>query len=365
MQLEFFPSPTLTLYLARLFITRVLGVLVMLVLVLQMLDLLSESGNILEYHGNGQAQLWTYVTLRTPQLIARFLPYSVLLATILTLFTLNQNSEVISMKAAGLSAHQVLAPLILTAVAVAVVSFTFNERVVTRASATLKVWQDAGYGPLPRDSGVRTNVYLSDGTNILRAATVTGSGKATVLEGVSWYRRDEQGMVVQQLRGPRATFAAPGWRLESPTSFDVQSITTRKLGPVVIAKGVDPAQIAISSVDADTQSIFQLGRSIAELRAAGRRTTELDGQWWHKISGPMSAILMPLLAGVAAFGTQRSGHLFFRAVFGMALGFLYFVADNFALAMGNLGAYPPLLAAWGPVVLFLLIGELVLIRTEE
>lgn len=365
MQFEFFPSPTLTLYLARLFITRVLGVLFMLVLVLQMLDLLSESGKILEYHGNGQAQLWTYVTLRTPQLIARFLPYSVLLATILTLFTLNQNSEVISMKAAGLSAHQVLAPLILTAVAVAVVSFTFNERVVTRASATLKVWQNADYGPLPKDSGVRTNVYLSDGTNVLMAATVTGSGKATVLEGVSWYRRDEQGMVVEQLRGPRATFAAPGWRLESPTSFDVQSITTRQLGPVVIGKGIDPAQIAISSVDADTQSIFQLTRSIAELRAAGRRTTELDGQWWHKISGPLSSVLMPLLGAMAAFGLARSGQVLIRAILGMALGFTYFVIDNAALAMGNFGGYPPLVAAWAPFMLFALIGEAVLIRTEE
>ena len=47
----------------------------------------------------------------------------------------------------------------------------------------------------------------------------------------------------------------------------------------------------------------------------------------------------------------------------MALGFAYFVADNFSLAMGNVGAYPPLLAAWAPFLLFLLIGETVLIRS--
>ena len=141
MQLDFFPSRTLTLYLARLFIVRVFGVLFMLVLVLQMLDLLSESGKILEFPGNGQAQLWTYVTLRAPQLVARFLPYSVLLATLITFVTLNQNSEVIAMKAAGLSAHQVLAPLFVTALLVAGLSFAFNERIVTRATATLKAWQ--------------------------------------------------------------------------------------------------------------------------------------------------------------------------------------------------------------------------------
>ena len=365
MQLEFFPSRTLTLYLARLFITRVIGVLLMLVLILQMLDLLTESGKILAYQGNGQGQLWTYVMLRAPQLVARFLPYSVLLATILTLFTLNQNSEVISMKAAGLSAHQVLAPLFLTAIAVALVSFTFNERVVTHATATLKVWQNADYGPLPRDSGVRSNVYLRDGPNILMAATVTGSGSGMVMQGVSWYRRDAQGMVVEQLRSPRGTFANPGWRLETPTRFDVKDTATQKLGSLVIAADVEPSQVAISSVDADAQSLFELSRSIADLKAAGRRTTELEGKWWHKISGPLSSVLMPLLGAMAAFGLARSGQVLIRAIIGMALGFTYFVIDNAALAMGNFGGYPPLVAAWAPFLLFALVGETVLIRTEE
>jgi lipopolysaccharide export system permease protein len=74
---------------------------------------------------------------------------------------------------------------------------------------------------------------------------------------------------------------------------------------------------------------------------------------------------MPLLGAVAAFGLARSGKLFVRAVIGMFLGFAFFVADNFMLAMGNFGTVPPLMAAWSPFLLFLLIGEAVLIRTEE
>jgi lipopolysaccharide export system permease protein len=365
MRLQFFPSRTLTLYLAKMFAVRTLGVLLMLVLVLQMLDLLSESGKVLAYRGNGQAELWTYVTLRAPQLIARFLPYSVLLSTIITLVTLNQNSEVISMKAAGLSAHQVLAPLFITAAVVAVVSFTFNERVVTRATATLKAWTAAGYGPLPKDSGVRSNVYLRDGANVLMAATVSGRGAETVMEGVSWYRRDGQGIITEQVRSPRATYAGPGWKLESPVRFDVRTTTTQQVPSLVIAKDLDPAQVAISSVDADALDIFELSRSIEELRAAGRRTSELEGKWWHKLSGPLSSLLMPLLGAIAAFGLARSGQVLIRAVIGMALGFAYFVIDNAAIAMGNFGGYPPLVAAWAPFLLFAFIGEAVLVRTEE
>jgi lipopolysaccharide export system permease protein len=83
------------------------------------------------------------------------------------------------------------------------------------------------------------------------------------------------------------------------------------------------------------------------------------------MSGPMSIVLMPLLAGLAAFGLARSGQVLIRAAIGMALGFTYFLVDNLSLALGNVGAYPPALAAWAPFLLFLFIGEMVLVRSEE
>lgn len=360
-----FPSPTLTWYLARLFITRILGVLVLLVLVLQALQLLSESGDILAVPGNGEAELWYFVSLNVPQLIARFLPYSVLLATLFTFWPLNQNSEVISMRAAGLSAHQVLAPMLLTAAVVSLISFTFNETVVAKAAGTLRVWNELRYYPIPKETGVRSNVYLRDGPNILMARTVSGSGAATVMEDVTFYRRDAAGMVLDQLRAPRASFAGTGWKLENAQGFTVASTTTQPLGDPIVAQSITPAQVAISKVDPDGENIVSLSRQIASLRAAGRRTDELDGMWWHKFSGPLSALLMPLLGSVAAFGLARSGQLLVRAGIGMALGFAYFVVDNAALAMGNFGGYPPMIAAWAPFLLFFLVGETVLIRTEE
>ncbi len=368
MQLDFFPSRTLTFYLAKLFIVRILAVLVMLVLVLLALDLLSATGDILAVKGNGQAEILQYASLRAPQLASRFLPYSVLLATLITLVALNQNSEVVAMKAAGLSAHQVLAPLLLTSALVAAVSFGFNERIVTRANATLDAWQAADFGPIPKaqgPSGVRSNLYLIDGENILTAATLSGSGEDVVLTGVTWYARAPGGIIREQIRSPRATYAAPGWRLEDAVRFDVAGAVTERLPALVIGEGLTPQRIMLQSVDADGQSFWELKRSIDAYEIAGRNTDEMRANWWHRLSGPLSALLMPLLGSIAAFGLARSGQLFVRAIIGMALGFAYFVVDNAALAMGSFGGYPPLLAAWAPFLLFLLLGETVLIRTEE
>ena len=365
MHLEFFPSRTVAIYMARKFLTSILAVVALLFIVLQSLDLLGESGKILAYPGNGQAELLTYISLRAPQIIDLVLPFSVLLATIITLATLNQNSEVVAMKAAGLSAHQVLAPLLIAALGVSAITFVFSERILTRATATLDAWEAADFGPIPRDSNVKSNIWVREGDNIVQADTVEGRGNATRLTGVAVYQRDSQGGMARIIKASQGTYTGKGWKLTDATQFDVATGQKQALGDIVAAENVRPDQFTLSKVNADGLSFPQLWTAIAELKAAGRPTAALEANLWHKLSGPLSALLMPLLGAVAAFGLARSGQLFIRAVIGMALGFAYFVADNFALAMGNLGAYPPILAAWSPFFLFLMVGETVLIRTEE
>jgi len=362
--LNFFPSKRIAVYMARMFVMRSLAVLAALVVVLMTLDLLGESGKILRYPGNGDAELWRYVSLRIPQLISRFLPFAVLLGTLITLATLNQNSEVVSMKAAGISAHQIIAPLIVASLGIAAVSFAFNERIVTRANDTLSSWEKVDYGPVPRDSGIRPNVWVRWGDDLILARQVRGRGAATELRGISIYDRDYETLKAI-VTADRASRSGKGWRLEKVETFDVASGTGARAAAMDFGEGLDPTQFTLASVSADEQDFATLRDSVRQLKSAGRPTAELESGLWHKLSGPLSAVLMPLLAGVAAFGLARSGQLFLRAVIGMFLGFAYFVADNFALAMGNLGAYPPLLAAWAPFALFALIGETVLIRTEE
>ncbi len=361
---NFFPSRTIATYMARMFLIRSFAVLAALVLILQTLDLLGESGKILAYEGNTQADLWTYVSLRVPQIIQRFLPFAVLLATILTLSTLNHNSEVVSMKAAGLSAHQVLAPLIITSLAIALLSFSFNDRIVTRATATLNRWQKVEYAPIPGDKKIQSNVWVRDGSNLINAKEVSGRGNQTLLQNITIYTRTsgELDSIIYAKSGVRL---GTGWKLSEVRQFNVLKGITQNIGTLTVGAGVRPDQFTLASVDPDGLSFGKLWGAIADLKAAGRPTRALTADLWHKIAGPLSTVLMPLLGAVAAFGIARSGRLFVRAVIGMALGFAYFVADNFGLAMGNLGAYPPLLAAWGPFFLFLLIGEFVLVKTEE
>ncbi|MEO5611540.1 MAG: LPS export ABC transporter permease LptG [Sphingomicrobium sp.] len=364
MNLRFFPSKRIATYTVRLFLTRSLAVLVSLVLILMTLDLLGESGKILAVPGNGDAQLWQYVALRVPLLTARFLPFSVLLGTLIAFAGLNQHSEVVAMKAAGMSAHQILAPLIVASLGIAALAFAFNETVVVKAARTVTAWSDNDYRPIPPASDLLSNVWVLAGDDLVRARQVVGQGQQLRATGVTIYDR-ELGTLRQVIDAERARPTGDAWLLENVRIYDTAMNLMVRKAQMVALKGVEPDRLTLAKVDPEQLDFFTLRERIGQLERAGRTADEARAGMWHKISGPLSTLLMPLLAAVAAFGLARSGQVLLRATVGMALGFAYFVADNFSLAMGNVGAYPPLLAAWAPFILFLLIGETVLIRSEE
>jgi lipopolysaccharide export system permease protein len=362
--LSFFPSRRLAWYMVRLFVTRSFAVLLCLVLVLLSLDVLGESGKILAIPGNGQAEVWRYTVLRLPILFSQNLPRAVLLGTLIAFVGLNQNSEVVAMKAAGLSAHQILAPLVVASIGIAGLLFAFNEGVVVNSTRRVTAWSDNDYKPVPPESGILGNVWVLSGDDLIRAGTVGGNPFGA--QRVTIFDRGG-GVLQRQIDAARAIPrpATRDWLLQNVRIYDASMNVVRSVPAMSAMQGVTPTQLTLAKVDPTELDYWTLKKRIAELEAAGRPVDEARAGLAHKISGPLSTLLMPLLAAIAAFGLARSGQVLLRAVIGMALGFAYFVVDNFSLAMGNAGTYPPLVAAWAPFFLFLLIGETVLIRTEE
>jgi lipopolysaccharide export system permease protein len=360
------PSPTIARYVARLFAVRVGAVLAMLVSILLVLDLLGESGRILAVPGNSGDDVWVYVGLRLPQLVAQFLPFSVLLGALITFAGLSAQGEVVIFKAGGLSAHQILGPMFLVGAAVATISFAFNETVLTRTTATLSTWKAADYAPLRSlDARLPRDLWASDGMTLVRARRSADAPEGRIAD-VLVYERDARGALSAVIRAASAdALPGGGWRLRDARRFDVAS------GRSVVAPALDwpggiPAdRFRARDLSADETPWWRLRALIGRMRAEGRSTAALEVAWHHKLSGPLSAMLMPLLGAVAAFGLARSGKLLVRAGLGMALGFLFFVADNFMLAMGGFNAVPPWVAGWSPLLLFVLLGETILLWTEE
>jgi lipopolysaccharide export system permease protein len=360
------PSTTLARYMAGLYVIRFLGLLAGLVATLQLLDLLAVSDDILAADGASRTEIFYYLKLRLPQLVSQFIPFTALLATLLAMATLNQHSEIVIMKASGLSSHRILLPMGVVCALIAVLHFAFNEIVLIEANAELRYWEDNEYAvdlaPPPEYSA---NARIVDGRNVILAEAVHRNGNVVILDQVSIYGRDETGKVTDLVRANFAAHIDDEWKLFEVRRFDV---TTHSFVPEETSEwniSIPPERFLTATVEPDFSSALSLYRAIKRLSTEERPVNSLIASLLQKITGPASTLLMPLLGAIAGFGIHRAGSLLLRVVSGMALGFAFFVADNFMMAMGEFGVAPPFLAATAPFLFFLTVGMAVIFYTEE
>lgn len=362
----FVPSRTLARYMVRMHLGRFFGILIGLTVILQMLDLLATADNVMAAEGATWVSIVSYVSMRTPQLISQFSPFAALLATLLTLATLNQSSEVTVMKASGLSAHRILLPLGIASFLIGLAHFVFNETIVTKANANLEYWAENDYAiDLPDNNNLAGRTWLREGNSIVLVEAVSRVQNRVVLDKVSIFERDEQGRVEAWVKADFAWYQNGAWTLFEVRRFDAETHLLSVTPTVPWSIPTRPERFLALNVKADQVSFGELWQSMQRIREEGLSTDRLMSSFLQKIAAPASTLLMPLLAAVAAFGVSRGGNLVLRLVFGMALGFSFFVADNFMLAMGEFGVAPPFLAAWAPFFLFLFVGYTVIFYTEE
>ena len=74
-------------------------------------------------------------------------------------------------------------------IGVAIISFAFNDRIVTRATATLEQWKKVEYAPLPIDRGDRSNVWVKGDNNLIQVQQIRGRGDAARIARHRAWRR--------------------------------------------------------------------------------------------------------------------------------------------------------------------------------
>ncbi len=355
-----------TLYVGRLFLIRFLALLSFFVIVLQMLDMLNQSENILAAEGANWKSLVEYVSLRAPQIISQFTPFAALLGIVLTLAVLNHTSEITVMRAAGMSVQRVILPIGVVCVFVAALHFVFHELVVVKAAENLDYWEANGYAlNLPPDGGTRTHVRLNYEGEFVSADSAARVGDAVFLNDLTIYSRNELGLVDHITEARAARFEDHEWRLYGVRRMDANTQTVSEVTTAPWASNLDPEILFALTLVPDRTTLLELWRKIGQLRADKAETRPAMTSFLGRFSKPLSTLVMPLLGAIAGFGIHRQGVLLAHAVSGAGLGFGYFVAENLALAIGKLGAVPAVIGAFFPFALFMVVGLSILLAMEN
>lgn len=305
--------------------------------------------------------LGAYFWYATPQYVYYILPLSILLATLVTIGILTKNSELIVMKACGISLYRVAMPMLVGGLLAGAVLVLLEESVLgpsnRRAEAIRHVMR--GGSPQTFDVLLRRWVVGSNG-DIYHFDYFDPTQKQ--LHALSIYQFDA-GMTALRRRAyaERALYIAPlgnpaakAWHVEQgwTREFDARGDTTafNTFGESQFA--IEPADyFTTQEPDPDYMSYTQLRSYIDQLRESGFNVLKQQVALERKISFPFVTLIMTLIAVPFAVTTGRRGAMYGIGV-GIVLALTYWVAFSVFAALGTGGLMTPILAAWAPNLLF-------------
>ncbi len=356
---------TVSRYVSRLLFIHLALMLVGFVALLQLLDLLNNADDITEKHGSGIAALVKYAALRLPDTVSFILPFSVLIAALLTLARLARHNEVLALKAGGMSFYRLLLNLMPAVLVIGLLHFLLSDQLVPASARALQEWDASTGVDLGTGSDDPAGMWARDGTTFVHVRSVSAGG--TELRDLTLFKRNDRAVLTERITARRAVHDGRLWQL-----FDVRtlSLADGQDGNEVSdpegqwATALTPGHFADLAADPGTLSFGDVWR-FAMNPDVGSRPADFYRTWLqHKLALPLTSLLMVLLAAPVAQGLQRHGGMAAGLAAGVGLGFLYFVAEGLLLTLGETGAIAPVIAAWGPAILFGAVGAIALLRIE-
>ena len=315
--------------------------------------------------------LLRYFYFATPQFVYYIIPMAALLATLVTIGLMTKNSELIVMRACGISLYRSALPLLLFAALFSGTLFELQEQVLAesnreaaRLNGIIRGYPMQTFGLLNRQWIIGRNgdiyhyEFFDPRSNQFSRLSLFHLDEATWKLDSLTYAKDAALIKRAGADGQPALMwmAHNGWMRE----FSIARPTRRhRERPIVkyapfVERTISlepPAYFKSDEPEADRMTYGELKHYIGELQASGYHVVPYMVQLQRKIAFPFVTLIMTLLAVPFAVTTGRSGAIYGVGA-GIVLALVYWTMLSIFGALGAGGSMSPALAAWAPNILF-------------
>jgi LPS export ABC transporter permease LptF/LPS export ABC transporter permease LptG len=315
--------------------------------------------------------LLRYFYFATPQFVYYIIPMAALVATLVTIGLLSKNSELIVMRACGISLYRSALPLLLFALLFSGTLFELQEQVLgdsnreaARLNGIIRGYPMQTFGVLNRQwiIGRNGDIYRYDFfdprvNQFSRLSMFHVNENSWKLESLIYAK--EAALVKRDGADGQPVLmwmAHEGWTREFSTAKATRQRAERPL--VTYAPFAEraislepPAYFKTAEPEFDRMTYGELKRYIGQLQASGYHVVPYMVQLQRKIAFPFVTLVMTLLAVPFAVTTGKSGAIYGVGA-GIVLALIYWTMLSIFGALGAGGWMSPPLAAWAPNILF-------------
>lgn len=356
------PGSLIGTYVAWGFVKWTAAAALIVIVLLQMVDIFEHGEDFVE-RGLGLRDVGHYALLRLPLLLRQTLAMAVLAGAMLAFLRLTRFSEMVAIRAAGVSQFRLLLMTLPFAALLALASAAVAELVAPRSELELALWWKSTEPKRPAAApGER---WFRIGNDVVRARSASPDGRR--LNGLAIYVRDGEGLLAERVSAASASAGDGRWTLEQVRSVQLSGGAAREtpsarrewrtpLRPGDVP-GLFAARPQLSSADArralEGVAPVNAGPGVFETRV-------------HRLAAePLAPLVMLLLALPLALASSRFGPGWPLLLYPIAAGLAYIVSDGALTVAAQLGMIAPWVGAWTAPLLFGLIGATVAVYSES
>lgn len=309
---------------------------------LDLLDQLDDVGKGLYQAGDAFA----YVALMLPRRFIQLAPFIALIGNVIALGRLAVNSELIAMRAAGLSPMRIsraslkvgLALLVLLAVLEQSLAPWAQQRALALRAQALEQSTKLGH---------ELGIWTRDPEHFLRIGAVE---HGRIASDVEIMRLDKNGLLAEYIYARSANIiSAAQWKLMDVTDkivhdghFQVVSLSTMNWRPFL-----KPDQVSTLTRPPESLSPVDLFQYVHYLKSTGQQSEAYALALWQKLGGGLTTIAMVLLSVPFVLGSARTGFAN-RLVLAGVTGISVYLLDQILANAGLILELNPMLVALVP-----------------
>lgn len=347
-------------YIGRAVLLGVLAVLALLLVLIGFFEVIAELEDV--ERGYTTAMAYTYVLLGLPRYSYELFPVATLLGSLIGLGVLAGNSELMAMRAAGVSIARIVLSVLKTGLLVLSVVVLVGEYLAPRAEQQAqRMKMEALFDQITLKT--RYGFWSRDGDTFINIRQILPDAR---LADISVYEYGEDSRLDRAIHAERGIYLPGGWVLQDVerSEFTPERIKVSRIPSQPWQTQLEPSSLDVLTVKPHMLAAWDLWRYIDYLKKNGQASVNYEVAFWGKLAVPLVTLVMLFLSIPFVFGSLRSAGIGQRVFVGAMLGIVFYLLNRAFAYMAVVYSLNALFAACFPLLLFLALAVWMLWRVR-
>jgi lipopolysaccharide export system permease protein len=297
-------------------------------------------------------QALLFVALNLPSYLFQLLPVAALIGALLGLGNLARGSELVVMRASGVTTLRFCLWLGTAGVLLAALLLVVGEYVAPplgQYARQMKVFAKFDEFSLAGSRGT----WVRDADTII---SVDQQSASTRFGGIKVFQLDSNRRLVSVARAESASVARDNvWKLDKyvETAFtpDAQGAKVKRDAAREVRTSLSPEFLGLAIAEPDSMGLRDLRSYIAHLQRNDLQSEKYETAFWSRVARFAAVLLVVMLALPFSVGSLRNSGQGARTVIGVMIGAAFVLLSRTLESSGRLFDLAPVLVGWLPTAL--------------